>query len=149
MQMSDEATGMGEAGPVDYIATSGGPHPPDIWAAITTAQIIQVAAKAQNGQGSELRRRILQILEAAHRCVQDTERALLAQYGDARVGAPLDPRSYIGVALMGILDAAEHSEFAAHFAQDHVREYLYQLLGNHFATTMNIERQWHVARQQP
>jgi hypothetical protein len=28
-----------------------------------------------------------------------------------------------------------------------VRDYLYRLLGQHFATTMNIERQWHVARQ--
>jgi hypothetical protein len=147
MQMTDEAIGMGEAGPVDFIATSGGPHPPDVWAAITAAQIIQVAARAQNGQGSTLRLEILGILEAAHKCVQDTERVLLAQRGNARLAEPLDPRSYIAPVMVGILRAAETSEFAEHFAQDHVRNYLYQLLGNHFATTMNIERQWHVARQ--
>jgi hypothetical protein len=147
MQMTDEATGMGEAGPVDFIATSGGPHPPDVWAAITTAQIIQVAGRLQNGQGPILQQEILGILEAAHKCVQDTERGLLAQRGNARLAEPLDPRSYIAPAMMGILHAAEGSEFAEHFEQEHVREYLYRLLGQHFATTMNIERQWYVVRQ--
>jgi hypothetical protein len=118
-----------------------------VWAAITASQIIQVTPRAQDGQGSDLRREILGILESAHKCAQDTERALLAERGDARLAEPLDPRNYIALAMMGILRAAEASEFAAHFEQDHVRDYLYQLLGNHFATTMNIERQWHVARQ--
>jgi hypothetical protein len=145
--MTEQASGFGSAGDAQFVMTSGGPHPPDVWAAITTAQIIQIAARAQNGQGSALRLEILDILEAAHKCVQDTERVLLAQRGNARLAEPLDPRSYIGPAMMGILRAAEGSEFAEHFAQEHVRNYLYQLLGNHFATTMDIERRWHVARQ--
>jgi hypothetical protein len=132
---------------MEFIATSGGPHPPDVWAAITAAQIIQIAPRTQDGQGSALRLEILGILESAHKCAQDTERALLAERGDARLAEPLDPRNYIALAMMGILRAVEASEFAAHFEQDHVRNYLYQLLGSHFATTMNIERQWHVARQ--
>jgi hypothetical protein len=132
---------------MEFLITNNGPHPPDVWAAITAAQIIQIAPRAQNGQGSALQLEILGILETAHKCAQETERALLAERGAARLDEPLDPRDYIALAMLGILRAAEASEFAEHFAQDHVRDYLYQLLGNHFATTMNIERQWHVARQ--
>jgi hypothetical protein len=143
----DTTSGSGDAGDAQFVVTSGGPHPPDVWAAITASQIIQVTPRAQDGQGTALQLEILGILESAHKCAQDTERALLAERGDARLAEPLDPRNYIALAMMGILRAAEGSEFAEHFAQDHVRDYLYQLLGNHFATTMNIERQWHVARQ--
>jgi hypothetical protein len=133
---------------MEFMATNGGPHPPRQWALITAGQIIQIAATAQGAQADaarDLQARLVDVLESFFNVAQENERAALAEHGDRLLEQPLDPTGYLDAAVGAVVDAID-PQFRDHFAQPHVRDYLRILLGQHFATSMNIERQWHAAR---
>ncbi len=131
---------------MDFMKTDGGPHPADLWAVKTSAQIVQLMPTA----GSEARKLELQIIEALEEChakVQNEERAKLEEFGEDRLTQPLDPTEHMLTAMRSIMKVANATSFKEHFVQQSIHEYLRNVLGQHFATSMQIERQWYVARQ--
>jgi hypothetical protein len=131
---------------MEFMATSGGPHSPGQWALITAGQIIQIATSVKGAQADaarDVQTRIANVLESFFANAQENERAALAERGDRRLDEPLDPNEHLDDAISAIIDAVD-LQFRDHFAQEHVREYLRNLLGQHLATTMDIERKWHI-----
>jgi hypothetical protein len=129
-------------GAVDVMATSGGPHPPDLWARITAAHIIQVASSATD-QARDLQARVISILEHVYHRIQEDERTALAEHEEPR---PIDPLPYIRLAIVTLMQRIG-TPFQAHFEQPRVQNYLHNMLGQHFATAIDVERKWHAIRR--
>lgn len=131
------------------LTTNGGPHSPEKWAIVTAGQIIQVAATAIGVQAMDARKlenKIIDILEKHHGKVQTQERGKIKTHGDERLSHALDPTEYIDTALDEIVAAAKGMLYEPHFSKPETRDYLRNLLGQHFATNMHIERSWHADR---
>ena len=124
--------------------TDGGPHPASKWAVMTASQIIQIEGIATDAQ--ELEKKIVSVLEAEHATVQLYERRKLKDKTYRK--APIDPSPYIDQAFNAVIQQADGTRFETHFAKPDVQEYIRTVLGNHFATSMDIERGWHASRKQ-
>ena len=115
--------------------TNGGPHTPEQWAEMTTSQIIQ---PGRNEIGRRFELRLLEITEGAHRLVQNDERARLKAGG--ALDAPNDPTTAVDATLALIVEAAAETGFSAHIEAH--RDYVRNVLGQHFSTSIQIERSW-------
>ena len=124
--------------------TDGGPHPASKWAVMTASQIIQIEGISTEAQ--ELEKKILSVLEAEHATVQLYERRKLQDKKYRKT--PIDPSPYIDRAFNVVIKQADGTPFQDHFAKPDVQEYIRTVLGNHFATSMDIERGWHASRKQ-
>jgi hypothetical protein len=141
--------------------TNGGPHPADKWADMTTdtiMELIQVADDADTPEAAaaraakrNLRPVLFAIFNAHHECVQATERdALMSiECNAAREHAEqkLNVTPHLGV-MDEVFAALEATPFAEHFGKPHVREVLRQIVGQHTANAMHIERSWHADQAQ-
>lgn len=131
------------------MVTDGGPHPPDKWAKVTAQQIFDDietnAPQVGLGEARQFRDELEQLLTQHHGNVQDSERALIARHGDARLSHPLDATPHLPAVAAIVALAARHS-FRDYFARPQTAEYLRHLLSAHFATAMHIERSWHADR---
>lgn len=131
------------------LITDGGPHPADKWAVATARQItglIVIEASAPAGASiakQELEVAVMKILHAAHNAVQSEERAHIAELGDERLSHPLDPGAAVDGATKAILAAAKGTMFGAHFEKPDVAAVVNAIVGKDFATSMDIERDWH------
>lgn len=131
---------------VGVLATDGGPHPPETWAAVTASQVIDIASSASGAllaEARDFRARVEEILVGHHRLAQEHERGGLATEGAERLGTDIDTSGHVPDAVDDIIAAAKGTSFAAHFAQPPVRAYLERLVHEHFHHSMHIERQWH------
>jgi hypothetical protein len=131
---------------VGVLATDGGPHPPEKWAALTASQIIDIASSAPATLLAEARgfqAKIEGILTRHHELAQTHERDSLATEGPERLAADIDTSGHVPDAADDIVAAAKGTSFAAHFAKPEVRAYLERLLHEHFHHSMHIERLWH------
>jgi hypothetical protein len=136
---------------VDFMVSNDGPHSAEQWADITTQQIIRIEPDAAGDgvtAGVKFKEAITSILIAAHKRVQVSERTELEVDGDKRLEAPLDPREHIDPTLQKIVGASTGTPFETHFKQYHVLNYVTNVLGQHFATSMDIERKWYKDRKQ-
>lgn len=145
---------------VGILATNGGPHPPQKWAMVTAGQIIQFGEDADpklREMGRKLELRMLDVLERHHDTVQSKERSAIQKHGEDRLSHPLhlsiDHRNravaeHVDVESITqeLIDCAKGTPFEAHFEQPQVRSYIHDLLQNHFATSISIERDWHADR---
>jgi len=126
-----------------FMITNGGPHSAEYWAETTVGQIVQAA---KDPMGLKLKVKLLEICEAAHRLVQEDERRRLADGGS--VNEPNDPTKAVEATLALIVEAASETPFSEHFQKAETREYVRNVLGEHFATSIHIERLW-AADHQP
>lgn len=133
--------------------TNGGPHSAAKWAEVTAKQIIDIGKDAVGPSamaGRKLELDVLNILEAAHAEVQTAERAKFAKIGTALLDGVIDPGE--DADLDGVVDsivaASVGSDFEAHFAKQEVQAYLRTMIGQHFATSMYVERSW-IAEENP
>lgn len=160
-------------GSVGIMATDGGPHPPEKWARVTASQIIDIAASAPEALLREARafeEKVVGILEGHHGLVQVHERTSLETQGTERLADPINTEGHVPDAVDDIIAAAKGTSFEAHFnlpqrqepqldnegnqvrdvdgnpmivTVPSTREYLEQLLHQHFHHSMHIERSWH------
>jgi hypothetical protein len=149
---------------VGVMATDGGPHPPEKWAAITAAQIINIAADAgrqataQNGmpvtldEAQAFEQRVLKILTGHHDMVMQSERDSLKVAGPAGLAAPMTHGDYVDDAVDDIVMLSQATDddgkqrwpaMAQHFSNAAVVDYLKRLLLEHFHSNMMVERSWH------
>ncbi len=132
------------------LITDGGPHPAEKWAVITAGAIIDVAESARGKpsaiEGRKLELKIIDILEGHHAKVQEHERGAIKKHGVARLEHPIDPTEHLDTPFDEIVAAAKGTMFESYFAKPEVRDSLRNVLGQHFATSMHIERSWHADR---
>jgi hypothetical protein len=136
---------------VGIMITNGGTHSAEKWAAVTAAEIIQIAADSASLQaieGRKLELRILDILEAAHAGVKTDENATIAEVGNQHVNTEIAPGSVVDDTLAKIVAAAQDTLFKDWFNNPEVQAVFRQSIGNHFATSIWTERSWH-ADQHP
>jgi hypothetical protein len=145
---------------VRFMSTDGGPHPADKWAEITVAYILDLievddnsatpAAMQARRERRDLRGKIQSILEGHHGTVQESERGKLSTEGHDRLKGTIDPAEHpLDKMTDDIVSAAEGmSIIGPHFQKPEVRTAIRGLIGNHFATSMDIERSWHADRNQ-
>lgn len=128
---------------VGIMITNGGTHPPEKWAAMTVSQIISIS-KTATGEAATLARklelRFLDILEDAHREVQNAEKTALNAVGIDHLRTALNPVPYVEPALDKIVAAAEGTAHEVHFKTDEIKNYLRKTLAQHFGNVMHIER---------
>lgn len=135
------------------LITDGGPHSPEVWAECTASHILQIGehvAGERLAGARKLESAIIDILEGHHTTVQEGERAQL-KANNAPVDntvTPFSPEEHICIAdiIQQICDAAKGTEWESHFADPVVQAYIDEVLRQHFATNIDIERQWHLDR---
>jgi hypothetical protein len=127
------------------LATDYGKHSVEKWAAHTASHIIQIASSAAGVQVIEARKlelKVIDILEGHHQAVMDHEQAKLEEHGVARHAQPYDPEAFADTALAEIVAAAKGTRFEEHFANPETVSHISRVLHEHFAASMDIERQW-------
>jgi hypothetical protein len=128
------------------LVTDHGKHSVEKWAAHTASHIIQIASNAAGVQAIEARKlelKIIDVLEEHHGAVMEHEQGKLAEHGIERHDHPHEPEHFADEALLKILAAADGTRFEEHFAQSATVQHISKVLHEHFAASMDIERQWH------
>ena len=136
---------------VGIMCTNGGTHSAGKWATVTAGHIVQIAEgsdSAESAIGRKLELSIIDILEQHHQIVQDGERSVLESEGVDRLHHEYDAHEHCSVAeivaeIVAAATALGNAKIAEHFAKPEVVGYVTETLTNHFAMSMNIERQWY------
>lgn len=137
---------------VGIMATNGGAHPPQKWAAESAAQItdvIQIAPDSivfdsMTAAKSKFQDDIEAALVAHHDTVQDHEQDAIDQHGHDRLGHALAPeQEHLDEAVKAVQAVADTTMFAAHFRKPEVQQFVRSTLGSHFASVRQIERSIH------
>lgn len=128
---------------------NGGIHPSDKWAVITAEQICGVNPDpaAPNALAAKrLQLQIAEILMPHHQGVSNSEKGHLKALGDDHLDTPHDPIPAAERALADVIAAYQSTPFAAKTNDPAWRAVVGGLLATHFATSADIERQWHCHR---
>ncbi|BCP53773.1 hypothetical protein K32_23900 [Kaistia sp. 32K] len=125
------------------LISEDGPHSAEQWAEVTASQIVSLEATA-GVPARKFELKVIEILEQHHAAVQVHERGKIKTEKHGRCGNAPDPSEHIEAALAEIVEAAKGTPFEAHFAKANVQAYLTNVLGQHFATSMQIERDWYL-----
>lgn len=138
---------------VGFLITNGGPHPADRWADLTTSTIlglIQIADDADTPEAAaarqakrELSPKLFKIFMEGCDCVQKEERAALGKEGCKRLVKGLAPHDHVAEVMEKFHDALEFTPFGEHFKKPEAEAVIKQIIGQHFANAMHIERSWH------
>lgn len=137
---------------VKLMITDGGAHPADKWSDTTVEallDLIQIAqdsvtpeAAAARQAKRELSPKLFAVLFKHHDSVQKHHRGALKKAKASVVGQPIDVTPHMSTADE-VLAALAATPFAAHFAQAHVQDAVKQIIGQHTADSIHIERSWH------
>ncbi len=137
---------------VSIMVTNGGPHPADKWADTTTEallNLIQVpddSVTAEAAQARQIKRdlrgQLFDVLMAHHDGVQKEHRKGLAKLKVCQKSKQLDVTAYMDTADE-VLALFATTPFATHFAQEHVGDVVRQIVGQHTADVIHIERCFH------
>lgn len=135
--------------------TNGGPHPADKWADMTVDTILELVQVQEDSVSPEataaraakraLRPVLFNIFNAHHDRVQKHETGEIAKNAK-RVHATLDPMPHATPVMAQVDAALAATPFAAHFAQPAVRSVIGNIVAQHTANVMHIERRWHADR---
>lgn len=138
------------------LITNGGPHPADKWADVTTDEILDMIEVADDSDTPEaaaarqakrdLRPQLFALLNEHHGSVQNQHRGNLAKAKRSTVNDRLDVTPHMGVAdaVLGLLITV--SPFKEHFMQPHVVAKVRQIISQHTADVIHIERRYHADR---
>ena len=137
---------------VKFMITDGGPHPADKWADTTTEAILDLvqiaqdsvsdAAKAARAAKRDLQPKLWSLLNTHHEAVQATHRTALKKIKNSQINQPIDVTPHLGTAA-DVLKLLSITPFADHFAQQTVQDVVTQIVGQHTADSIDIERRWH------
>lgn len=135
---------------VSVLATNHGPHPADKWAFATAQHVFPIDPSVVGDRLLAAQRTQLAIADALvqhHTNVQDAERQHLTEKGDARLAEPLDATDHANAAFEALKVAVSGSPWAEHFAKPEVQAAALDTIHQHFRTSQDIERSWHVTRK--
>ena len=149
---------------IAILATDGGPHPVDKWARTTAWQIVNhlivvdenstsaLAIEARKAR-DELEPKLRTIMEAHHTAVQTGEQQKLATDGadrlvpfatvEARDAAVAEHVEVDAVVAAIVEETKIHPLIFDHFSKDETQAAVAAILHSHFASVIDIERDWH------
>lgn len=141
----------GHEGTRVLITNDAANHSPADWAAATADRLVQVGPHASatiRSAGMRLEARIIDILAPHHQTVQNAERELLTNKGDPHFDADHFEahQDTAEAAVADIVAAAKGTPFETVFASEAGQQAIRETIASHFATSANIERQWHARR---
>jgi hypothetical protein len=134
------------------LATNDGPHPAEKWAHITTTEILSLIEIEHGAKPSakidkmELEVKLLRVLSAGHQRMMNFEREAISHDGDVRLAAALHEPEIVNDVVSEIVKAAGSTMFSEHFRSNSVTAFLHEVVANHFASSIHIERLWHTDR---
>ena len=136
---------------IGFMITNGGPHPPEKWADVTAKAIadlivIEPSAPVEaviDKRGFEAA--LFKLLVEQHRHTQDRARAICTENHDHGDHRHLVHDRATAVAEK-VVALAHNTRFAEHFEKPEVRTFLHNVIGQHFANSVHIERSWHADR---
>lgn len=129
------------------LITNGGAHPPEKWAAETAEQICPFDPSGDNTIAAKrLQLAITELLVGHHGAVQESENGHLASKGDARLDEAHDPMPAAEAALEAVIAAYKGTPFESKTEDPEWRASVGGILASHFATSVDISRQWHCHR---
>ena len=136
---------------MQILATDNGPHPAEKWAHVTTQEILAMIEIAEGAPPSasidkmEFEVRLLRVLAEGHRRIQEVERSALADSHD-RLLEKLQDQNIANETVSNIVKASSGTMFADHFRKNSTSAHLHEVVTNHFASSMHVERLWHTDR---
>lgn len=135
--------------------TNGGPHPADKWADMTTDTILDLIkidddsatpeAAVARAAKRNLKPVLFDIFNGHHSAVQAAEKGNLARAKKSMLTETLNVTHHMTIA--DEVDAAlAATPFGPHLAKPEVKAVIRQIIGQHTADVMHIERRWHADR---
>lgn len=135
-----------DTGTMRTLSTSTGTHPPEAWAAVTADTILDLIEIAPTGSPDtikvmafkqELRPKLLVRFAEHYRMLQLVERTSVVK---KKPGDPLEPE--VVSITNDFVRLMQHAPtmIAQHFARPDIRRFIYQIIGQHSADVMHIER---------
>lgn len=134
---------------MQILATDFGPHPHDKWALATARMLVPLeGVKDADRQIAAMRLQIAvaDALSPHHEGVQTVERDGLEANGDDHFADEFDPANHVPAAIAAVVKASKSTLWEAHFADPEVQKIVGDVIGSHFLTASNIEREWHGRR---
>lgn len=129
------------------LITDGGAHPPEKWAVATGEMICPIDPKKDDAiVAKRTQLAVIDALLPHHTDTQNSERAALSAKGDDRLAEAHDPVPAAEAALEAVIAVLKNSPYAAKTEDPEWRKQVGQVLASHFATSANIERQYHCHR---
>lgn len=134
---------------MQILSTDFGPHSHTKWA-VATAEMILPLDKVEDPERKikafRLLAAIADALEPHHEGVQIEHRASIADDAHAHFETDYDPTAHASNALTSVIEAAQGTPWADHFADRQVQAQIMQIVASHFATSHHIEKSWHADR---
>lgn len=130
---------------VGVMVTNGGPHPPEKWAVTTAEQIFPISQDMEGSrfvQAKEVQLAIVKALLPHHGGVMSREQGKLAESHD-RLDEAYDPEHRVDAALAEVIACVKGSPWEAKTEDPAWRHEVGNVICSHFATVMDVERQWH------
>jgi hypothetical protein len=144
--------GAADVGEVRFIATSGGTHPPEAWASISTDDVLALIQIEPTGSQAtiramavkdDLRPKLMALFTAHYRMTQSNARLTLAHNKSA--DEQIEP--YILGVVQDLNRLMATTPYAEHFAREPVREKLFRITGQHTVNVIHIERKTRADKQ--
>ncbi len=132
---------------IGFMITNGGPHPPEKWADVTAREIaglivIEPTAPTQAViDKREFETRLFKLLAEQHKHTQDRARTGLMEAGHVDHRQLVHDRA--SVVAEKVVALAHGTRFGDHFAKPEVKTFVHNVIGQHFANSVDIERRWH------
>ncbi len=135
---------------IRFMVTNGGPHPPEKWADVTARAIgdlivIEPSAPTEAViDKRDFETDLFKLLVEQHKHTQNYTRTDLA--ASHQVDHHKFVRDRASVVADQVANLARSTRFAEHFAKPEVRTFLHNVICQHFADSVHIERSWHADR---
>lgn len=129
--------------------TNGGPHSAEKWAFTTGEMLFPIDSNVAGDRLIAAKKVQLAIIEALiphHDVNMTNERNQLSSSGDIALDLPYSPEQEMQRAFNSIVSILKTSPWAYKAVDPEWEKAVKEILASHFATSQNIERQWHCHR---
>lgn len=133
--------------------TNGGKHSPEKWAMATAATLIWIDPTLDGPEamaGEKLRITIAEALIPHHAGVQERERAALAaDPGTAHAASRYSADEHVQAACEAVVGCVVGTKWGAVMTDKQAVANMVQIIQEHFASSREIERGWHIDENGP
>lgn len=131
------------------MVTNGGPHPAEKWAVVTGEQIFPISDTVDGDRLILAKKTQLAVIEALtdhHAGVQTSEKGHLSARGADRLREEPAHHSDADAALDAVIAALAGTPWEEKTKDTEWQSFVHGIIAQHFATSIDIERQWHCRR---
>jgi hypothetical protein len=132
------------------LVTPNGKHPASKWAEFAADELVEISEQAPETRVQEARKfrgSLVSILTHHHQVMMDHEQEQI-KAGKHAPHLPYETEDYASTVCDAICEIAKDTNFGAHFAQAHVREWVEGICNKYFKSAKLVERQHFHSEQQ-